>query len=108
MRESLHVVCPHCDRTNRLPREQLGDAAQCGNCHRPLFEGKPLLLNDPTRFARHTQHSDERPTREEVFGRVRRQRTPGASSGPARRYWRRINFAALPFIGGTFCPTSCP
>jgi thioredoxin 2 len=58
MPESLHIVCPHCDRTNRLPRERLGEEAKCGNCHRPLFEGKPLPLNDATRFAKHSQHSD--------------------------------------------------
>ncbi|SDR63497.1 thioredoxin [Rhizobiales bacterium GAS113] len=58
MQESLHVVCPHCDRTNRVPRERLGNGARCGNCHRSLFEGKPLPLNDPARFAKHAEHSD--------------------------------------------------
>jgi thioredoxin 2 len=57
MPESLHVVCPHCDRTNRLPRERLGAGAKCGNCHRPLFEGKPTLLNEPTRFAKHSERN---------------------------------------------------
>ena len=58
MAESLHVVCPHCDKTNRVPRARLSDRATCGNCHHALFEGKPLALDDPRRFARHSKRSD--------------------------------------------------
>ena len=39
-------------------RERLGAGAKCGNCHRPLFEGKPLLLDEPTRFAKHSDRND--------------------------------------------------
>src|SRR5260221_457312 len=52
MPETLHVACPHCDTLNRMPRERLAQAGKCGACHRPLFEGKPLVLNDRSRFAK--------------------------------------------------------
>lgn len=57
MAEPLHVVCPHCDMTNRLPAERLGAGAKCGRCHKALFTGEPLSL-DGARFARHLAHSD--------------------------------------------------
>jgi len=57
MTAPLHVVCPHCDSTNRLPPERLGPAARCGACHRPLFDGAPVAL-DQARFAKHLAHSD--------------------------------------------------
>jgi len=40
----VHVVCPHCDRTNRLPAEKLTSGGKCGVCHEPLFTGLPLEL----------------------------------------------------------------
>jgi thioredoxin 2 len=58
MPETLHVVCPHCDTTNRVPRERLTQGGKCGACHRALFEGRPLSLNDPDRFAKHAGQSD--------------------------------------------------
>lgn len=58
MTEALHILCPHCDTTNRVPRERLGAGGKCGACHRPLFEGKPLALNEPHRFAKHAEKSD--------------------------------------------------
>jgi len=58
MPETLHVVCPHCDAVNRVPRERLRAGAKCGACHRPLFEGRPLPLTDPNRFAKHAEKND--------------------------------------------------
>jgi thioredoxin 2 len=52
-----HVVCPHCDSTNRVPSERLADRPRCGACHRPLFTGAPLELTS-VNFARHIDHSD--------------------------------------------------
>ncbi len=57
MSEPLHIVCPHCDTINRVPREKLSAGGRCGECHRPLFEGRPLPL-DAARFARHAERSD--------------------------------------------------
>ena len=58
MAETLHVVCPHCDAVNRLPKARLADRGTCGACKRALFEGHPLALDDESRFARHAEKSD--------------------------------------------------
>ncbi|WP_304307955.1 thioredoxin TrxC [Pseudacidovorax intermedius] len=50
--DSLHVVCPHCQTTNRVRTAQLGSAPDCGQCHRPLFTGHPVAL-DAAAFERH-------------------------------------------------------
>ena len=55
---ALHIVCPHCDAINRVPRERLGQRAKCGSCHRLLFEGKPAALDNAARFDKHAKHSD--------------------------------------------------
>jgi len=47
-----HVICPHCAATNRVAPDRPAAAAKCGNCHAPLFEGKPLEV-DEAGFARH-------------------------------------------------------
>jgi thioredoxin 2 len=52
-----HVVCPDCQAVNRLPRERLGSAPQCGKCHRPLFRGEPVSLDEGS-FARQLERSD--------------------------------------------------
>jgi thioredoxin 2 len=55
--ELIHVVCPRCDTTNRLPRERLGDGGICGKCKQRLLDGRVLTL-DAGRFARHVASSD--------------------------------------------------
>ncbi|MCR5877387.1 thioredoxin TrxC [Phenylobacterium sp. J367] len=57
MGEALHVVCPHCDGTNRLPAERLGEQAKCGRCKEALFTGQPVDL-DGARFDKHVAKSD--------------------------------------------------
>ena len=57
MSEPLHVVCPHCDAVNRVPRERLADGGTCGGCKKALFEKKPLELN-ALNFDAHTTKSD--------------------------------------------------
>ncbi|OJU90844.1 MAG: thioredoxin [Burkholderiales bacterium 66-5] len=54
--ESLHVVCPHCHTTNRVRADDLASAPDCGQCHRPLFEGEPLQL-DAASFDKHIARS---------------------------------------------------
>ena len=44
---TLHVVCPHCDAINRLPRTRLGEGGKCGACHKKLFIGAPVELTEP-------------------------------------------------------------
>ncbi|AEG92797.1 thioredoxin TrxC [Ramlibacter tataouinensis] len=46
MTESLHVVCPHCQTTNRVRAEQLGSAPDCGRCKQALFTGRPVALDE--------------------------------------------------------------
>ncbi len=57
MPESLQLVCPQCAAVNRLPAIKLDARPQCGHCHRPLFEGKPLEL-DEAGLAKHLQRGD--------------------------------------------------
>jgi thioredoxin 2 len=57
MSDPLLVACPHCGALNRLPQSRLGEAPDCGKCHRPLFTGKPLAL-DAAAFALHVERSD--------------------------------------------------
>jgi thioredoxin 2 len=57
MPDILHVVCPHCDARNRLPPQRLGEAPTCGRCHKALFTGEPVAL-DQARFDKHLAGSD--------------------------------------------------
>jgi thioredoxin 2 len=57
MTESLHIVCPHCDATNRVASARLNDRPKCGSCHRPLFSGHPLELTGAS-FSKHVGRSD--------------------------------------------------
>ena len=57
MSESLHIVCPHCSATNRIPLARRQEAPKCGKCHTPLFDGKPLEV-DPESFVKHLQRND--------------------------------------------------
>jgi thioredoxin 2 len=42
----LHLACPHCGATNRLPAARIDDAPNCGKCGQPLLQGQPLDLGD--------------------------------------------------------------
>ncbi|VTU28162.1 Thioredoxin-2 [Variovorax sp. SRS16] len=52
MNDALHIVCPHCQTTNRVRSEQLASAPDCGHCHRPLFEAHSVAL-DEAAFDKH-------------------------------------------------------
>jgi thioredoxin 2 len=58
MAEKLLVVCPYCNTTNRVPKDRLRDGGKCGHCHRTLFDGTPVTLDDPVRFAKQVDVSD--------------------------------------------------
>lgn len=45
MADPVHVVCPNCHSTNRVPVEKLSAGGKCGKCHQTLFTGKPVELN---------------------------------------------------------------
>lgn len=41
----MHLVCPHCQATNRVPNDKLEHEINCGKCHRPVFEGHPSAVS---------------------------------------------------------------
>ena len=44
MSTAVHIVCPACTTTNRLPAERLADHPTCGKCKAPLFFAQPIEL----------------------------------------------------------------
>ncbi len=39
-----HLVCPHCNSTNRVDTDKLEAELSCGSCHKPLFDKHPSSL----------------------------------------------------------------
>ena len=56
MTDPLHIVCPHCHTTNRIARADLPKGPDCGSCHKALFTGHPVNL-DEAAFERHLTRS---------------------------------------------------
>jgi thioredoxin 2 len=56
-KDKLHIVCPHCDSVNRLPRERLLEKPNCGKCAKALFTSEPLDV-DGARFNKHVQRNE--------------------------------------------------
>lgn len=54
--DPLHIVCPHCHKTNRVAKAAMGSAPHCGSCHQALFTGEPVQL-DADSFAKHVGRS---------------------------------------------------
>jgi len=46
MSESIHISCPACLATNRIPESKLKQDPACGRCHQPLFRAAPLELDE--------------------------------------------------------------
>ena len=42
----MHLVCPACGTTNRIPDERLHDAPVCGQCGAALMAAEPVALSD--------------------------------------------------------------
>lgn len=40
------ISCPHCQATNRVPAERLGDDPSCGRCGHALLPDHPVELTD--------------------------------------------------------------
>jgi thioredoxin 2 len=57
MNDSLHIVCPHCNATNRIPATRLQEAPKCGKCHNPLFNGQPQEAT-ATAFKKHIEYDE--------------------------------------------------
>ena len=46
--ESLHLVCPQCQATNRVPAPRLNEQPTCGKCRQPLLTGTAIELTAQT------------------------------------------------------------
>ncbi len=57
MSDSLHIVCPHCNSTNRVASSRLGDGPKCGRCKQKLFSRSPIELTTAN-FSKHISNSD--------------------------------------------------
>lgn len=57
MAESLHIVCPHCLATNRVPVQRLAEGGTCGRCKQKLLAGHPFALTSAN-AQRHLQNND--------------------------------------------------
>ncbi|MCO5123008.1 MAG: thioredoxin TrxC [Rhizobacter sp.] len=44
----MHLVCPSCNATNRVPEARLHDGAVCGKCGAALMKPEPVALTDAT------------------------------------------------------------
>ncbi len=42
----MHLVCPSCGTTNRIPDQRLRDAPVCGRCSTELMAAAPVNLSD--------------------------------------------------------------
>jgi len=42
----IHVVCPHCNATNRVPSDKSQAELNCGQCHASLLNAHPDNLNE--------------------------------------------------------------
>lgn len=57
MSETLHIVCPACEATNRIPVARQSEAPRCGKCHERLFNGQPLDVSAPS-FKKHIERDE--------------------------------------------------
>ena len=39
--QKMHLVCPHCNATNRVPSDKLQAELNCGKCHADLLQAHP-------------------------------------------------------------------
>lgn len=42
----MHLVCPQCSATNRIPDERLRDQPVCGKCGQALMAAEPVALSE--------------------------------------------------------------
>jgi thioredoxin 2 len=47
----MHLPCPQCGTTNRVPEERLPEHPVCGRCGTELAPAQPMALSDPTHSA---------------------------------------------------------
>jgi len=44
--QKMHLVCPHCNATNRVPADKLLAELNCGQCRVSLLNGQPDNLGE--------------------------------------------------------------
>lgn len=57
MNDPIHVVCAHCQATNRVAAKRIGEGARCGSCKQALFTAHPFALTGAS-FDRHLSFDD--------------------------------------------------
>ncbi len=57
MSNDVHIVCPNCAGTNRVPAGRNARQAKCGRCGEALFTGHPVPA-DAARFDKQITRSD--------------------------------------------------
>ena len=57
MRDSKHIVCPHCDAVNRVPSDKIAEQPTCGKCKQALFTAHPVELTEQN-FMLHISRND--------------------------------------------------
>ena len=55
--DKMHVSCPHCQTTNRVPTTRLAGDPACGRCGQALLDGRAFELTDAN-FEAMTAHTD--------------------------------------------------
>jgi thioredoxin 2 len=55
--ELIHLPCPRCHTTNRLPFNRLDSRPRCGHCQQPLFSAEPVALTAAS-FQKQVQGND--------------------------------------------------
>lgn len=57
MSNDIHIVCPECGSTNRVPAARDAREARCGKCSEALFSGHPAQA-DAAQFEKQIARSD--------------------------------------------------
>ncbi|MDH5388294.1 MAG: thioredoxin TrxC [Gammaproteobacteria bacterium] len=57
MTQPVHITCPNCSTTNRIPANRLDAGGTCGKCGAPLFNHRPVELNS-SNFDRMINNND--------------------------------------------------
>ena len=57
MNEPLHILCPGCGATNRIPSARLDETPKCGKCHAPLFGSGPIEV-ETAEFDKHLDRDE--------------------------------------------------
>ena len=57
MNNTKHIVCPACNAVNRIPLARIDASPSCGQCHKPLFNGRPVTLTNEN-FQKHISRNE--------------------------------------------------